>query len=399
MVIAIDGPAGAGKSSVARGVAAELGFTYLDSGAMYRCVALAGIERGADLDDGEAMGELARGLRIGFGGGRVELDGRDVSEEIREPEVTEAAARVSVHLAVRSVMVDRQKEMIAAGDYVAEGRDIGTVVSPESPLKVFLTASDEERARRRAAQTGADVAEVLAAQRRRDETRRDPRAQRPAAGGRRRRDRHDRPLRGRGRRPRRRPAPASGGIAWKHDAWRLPTVAVVGFPNVGKSTLVNRLAGGRETVTHAQPGVTRDRKRVRCEWNGVAFELLDTGGIDLADEDELARDIQRQARLGMAEADVVMLVVDARAGVRAGDAELAATLRGAEVPVLVVANKVDRLEDEHLTAELQQARPRRAAGGLGQPRPRQRRPARPRRRAARRPRPRRRRSTSPPGSR
>jgi cytidylate kinase len=170
MVIAIDGPAGAGKSSVARGVAAELGFTYLDSGAMYRCVALAGIERGADLDDGAAMGELARGLRIGFGGGRVELDGRDVSEEIREPEVTEAAARVAVHLAVRSVMVDRQKEMIAAGDYVAEGRDIGTVVSPGSPLKVFLTASDDERARRRAAQTGADVAEVLAAQRRRDET-------------------------------------------------------------------------------------------------------------------------------------------------------------------------------------------------------------------------------------
>jgi CMP/dCMP kinase len=170
MVIAIDGPAGAGKSSVARGVAAELGFTYLDSGAMYRCVALAGIERGADLDDGEAMGELARGLRIGFEGDLVELDGRDVSEEIREPEVTEAAARVAVHLAVRSVMVDRQKEMIAAGHYVAEGRDIGTVVSPGSPLKVFLTASDEERARRRAAQTGADVAEVLAAQRRRDET-------------------------------------------------------------------------------------------------------------------------------------------------------------------------------------------------------------------------------------
>jgi GTPase len=141
---------------------------------------------------------------------------------------------------------------------------------------------------------------------------------------------------------------------------RLPTVAVVGFPNVGKSTLVNRLAGGRETVTHAEAGVTRDRKRVRCEWNGVAFELLDTGGIDLADEDALARDIQRQARLGMAEADLVMLVADARAGVRAGDAELAKLLRGAEVPVLVAANKVDRAEDEHLTAELNRL-------GLGEP--------------------------------
>src|SRR3954453_21307514 len=114
---------------------------------------------------------------------------------------------------------------------------------------------------------------------------------------------------------------------------RLPIVAVVGFPNVGKSTLVNRLAGGREAVTHAEPGVTRDRKRIRTEWNGVAFELLDTGGIDLADEDEMARDIQRQARIGMEEADVVLMVADARAGVRAGDAELAATLRPADVPV------------------------------------------------------------------
>ncbi len=141
---------------------------------------------------------------------------------------------------------------------------------------------------------------------------------------------------------------------------RLPTVAVVGFPNVGKSTLVNRLAGGREAVTHAEPGVTRDRKRVRCEWNGVAFELLDTGGIDVEDESELARDIQQQARLGIAEADVVLFVVDARAGVRAGDAELAATLRGAAVPVVVVANKLDRPEDEHMSAELNKL-------GLGEP--------------------------------
>ncbi|HEX3610024.1 MAG TPA: ribosome biogenesis GTPase Der [Solirubrobacterales bacterium] len=141
---------------------------------------------------------------------------------------------------------------------------------------------------------------------------------------------------------------------------RLPSVAVVGFPNVGKSTLVNRLAGGREAVTHAEPGVTRDRKVVRCEWNGVAFELLDTGGIDIEDESELARDIQRQARLGIAEADVVMLVVDARAGLRAGDAELAKTLRGGDVPVIVVANKVDRPEDEHMSAELNKL-------GLGEP--------------------------------
>jgi GTPase len=143
---------------------------------------------------------------------------------------------------------------------------------------------------------------------------------------------------------------------------RLPTVAVVGFPNVGKSTLVNRLVGGREAVTDAEPGVTRDRKRLPCEWNGVAFELVDTGGIDLQDEAELARDVQRQARLGIAEADAVMLVVDARAGVRAGDAELAKTLRGGETPVVVVANKVDRSGEEHIAAEFHKL-------GLGEPIP------------------------------
>jgi cytidylate kinase len=168
MVIAIDGPAGAGKSSVARAVAEELGFTYLDSGAMYRCVALAALERGVGVDDGEALGALAHELEIRFEGGHVLLGERDVSDAIRRPEVTAAASRVSVHPQVREAMVARQRRLIAAGRFVAEGRDIGTAVSPDSPLKVFLTASDEERARRRAAQTGEDFESVLDAQRRRD---------------------------------------------------------------------------------------------------------------------------------------------------------------------------------------------------------------------------------------
>jgi cytidylate kinase len=168
MVIAIDGPAGAGKSTVARAVAGRLGFTYLDSGAMYRCVALAALERGADLGDEGEVSEVARSLAIALDGERVELDGRDVSAAIREPRVTDASSLVSVHPAVREAMVAEQRRLIAAGRYVAEGRDIGTVVSPEAPLKVFLTASPEERARRRAEQTGEDPAAVLAAQRQRD---------------------------------------------------------------------------------------------------------------------------------------------------------------------------------------------------------------------------------------
>jgi CMP/dCMP kinase len=168
MVIAIDGPAGAGKSTVARRVADALGYTYLDSGAMYRSIALASLRAGVDPDDAGAVTRLARGLEIGFGGTAVLLDGEDVTAAIREPEVTDAASRVSVHPGVRAAMVGRQRELIAAGRYVAEGRDIGTVVSPDSPLKVFLNASGAERAQRRAAETGRPVAEVLAAQAQRD---------------------------------------------------------------------------------------------------------------------------------------------------------------------------------------------------------------------------------------
>jgi cytidylate kinase len=182
MVIAIDGPAGAGKSTVARAVAGEIGFTYLDSGAMYRCVALAALQGKVDLDDGEEVGALAEVLEIDFDGQRVLLDGEEVSEEIREPQVSAAASHVSVHPRVRAAMVERQRQLIAAGRYVAEGRDIGTVVSPDSPLKIFLTASDEERARRRAAETGEPVERVLEAQRQRDarDTEREHGALRPA---------------------------------------------------------------------------------------------------------------------------------------------------------------------------------------------------------------------------
>jgi CMP/dCMP kinase len=173
MVIAIDGPAGAGKSTVARGVAHALGLTYLDSGAMYRCVALAALRTGADLDDPRRIGKLARRVDIAFRDARVLLDGEDVTDAIRSSEISAAASRVSVHPEVREAMVEQQRGLIDAGDYVAEGRDIGTVVSPSSPLKVFLTASAAERARRRSAESGEDVDAVLAAQSARDARDRD----------------------------------------------------------------------------------------------------------------------------------------------------------------------------------------------------------------------------------
>ena len=167
-MIAIDGPAGAGKSTVARGVAAALGATYLDSGAMYRCVALAALRAGADLDDGPAVGRIADGLGIALRDGEVLLDGESVGTQIRAPQVSAAASRVSIHPEVRAAMVARQRALLAAGDWVAEGRDIGTVVAPDAALKVFLTAAPGERARRRAADTGEGVEEVAAAQADRD---------------------------------------------------------------------------------------------------------------------------------------------------------------------------------------------------------------------------------------
>ena len=155
MLIAIDGPAGAGKSTVARAVARALGWTYLDAGAMYRCAALADL-RGQAPPERIVLGE------------RVLLDGEDVTDAIRTPEVSERASVVAADPAVRARLVAMQRALIADGDWVAEGRDIGTVVAPGAEVKVFLTAAPEERARRRAAEEGLSLEEMLARLRDRD---------------------------------------------------------------------------------------------------------------------------------------------------------------------------------------------------------------------------------------
>jgi len=154
VIVAIDGPAGAGKSTAARAAARALGFAYLDTGAMYRCVALA-VAR-----DGTPAADAARRMRIDPGP-PVRLDGEDVSAAIRAPELSDLASQVAADPDVRRAVVARQRELVADGDWVAEGRDIGTVVAPGAELKLFLTASAAERARRRAAESGQAVAEVL----------------------------------------------------------------------------------------------------------------------------------------------------------------------------------------------------------------------------------------------
>ena len=153
MVVAIDGPAGAGKSTVARAVADALGFTYLDSGAMYRAVGLGVLEQGG------TASERAEELELELGD-RVVANGRDVTEAIRSQEVSDAASKVATNPKVRAALVEKQRELLSHGDWVAEGRDIGTVVAPGAEVKVFLTASPEERARRRAEELGTDVETV-----------------------------------------------------------------------------------------------------------------------------------------------------------------------------------------------------------------------------------------------
>jgi cytidylate kinase len=167
MIVAIDGPAGAGKSTVARGVAAALGFGYLDSGALYRCVALASLD-----EPTISPAEHATRLDVSLGE-RVLLGGRDVTHAIRSPTVSAQASVVASDPAVRVALVARQRELLAHGDWVAEGRDIGTVVAPAAEVKIFLEASAEERAARRAREMGADPAEVAQEMRVRDARDRD----------------------------------------------------------------------------------------------------------------------------------------------------------------------------------------------------------------------------------
>mgnify|MGYP000516574245 FL=1 len=182
MIIAIDGPSGAGKSTVAKAVAKKLGFSCLDTGAMYRAVAWQALQNGVALDDDAALGEIARTYDIEFGHvegdpvpKRVFIGGAEVTDAIRTAEIDKAVSPTSAAPSVRAALVDQQRRIGNAGDYVVEGRDIGTVVFPNAEVKVFLTASDEERAHRRVRQNvdrgigSIDYDEVLADLRRRDE--------------------------------------------------------------------------------------------------------------------------------------------------------------------------------------------------------------------------------------
>lgn len=409
LVIAVDGPAGSGKSSVCRGAARRLSWRYLDTGAMYRAMAWAVLEAGILPEDANAVAAFAPTVAIASGtdpaAPTITVDGVDVSGPIRGPEVTSAVSAVSAVPAVRTLLVDMQRERaaeaLASGSgIIVEGRDIGTVVLPDAPLKLFLTADPAERARRRAGEQPSlqvqDVQDVKADLERRDaldagraaspmamaedalliDTTKDSleavidqmcmliedTAEESAA------------LDSSGEDAELQLAAAVAAARAEFGDFDadlaelraaadsgLPVLAVVGRPNVGKSTLVNRIIGRREAVVEDLPGVTRDRVAYDAEWNGRRFQVIDTGGWDTKVRG-LAAQVAAQAERAIAEADAVAFVVDASVGATDVDEEVVKVLRRCGKPVLLVANKADGPAAELEAASLWSL-------GLGEPHP------------------------------
>lgn len=396
LIVAVDGPSGTGKSSTCRALAKRLDAKYLDTGAMYRVATLAVLRAQVDPLDSYAVIEATRDLPIEISDDpnstAVLLDGEDVSEPIRGQAVTRHVSSVSAIPEVRENLVQLQRELaFAAHRVIVEGRDIGTVVLGDAPTKVFLTASAEVRAQRRHTQNEAagresDFDAVLADVQRRDaaDSARAASPLRPAADAiivdtselsleqvqqriidiiqgvdltelgnpddpddlaTEYRDYTGDDFDDAGSR--------AGEPDW--DALEeeflstlggtqveeaLCTVAIVGRPNVGKSSLTNRFLGRREAVVEDVPGVTRDRNSYLAEWANQRFWVQDTGGWD-SNVKGLNAHIARQAEVAMDTADVIIFVVDTRVGATETDVVMARKLQRSNVPVLLVANKFD----------------------------------------------------------
>ena len=419
IVVAIDGPSGSGKSTVSRRVAAELGLAYLDTGAMYRAAAWWCEHEGIDLEDGAAVAEAVAAMPLHMGldpeHPTFTVDGTDVSTAIRDPHIATVVSKVATNLEVRAELARRQREIIRfeatghTGSFsegagiVAEGRDITTVIAPDADARLLVTASEEARLARRAGdleaagkQVDADALRDQVVRRDRDdstvsqfltapegvtlvdtseltleqservldlvEEAADAAAQRDA----------EEDLRAQAMRAGLADyeldeeylalLEADGSLpAGDSVEPGLPVLAVVGRPNVGKSTLVNRVLGRREAVVQDTPGVTRDRVSYPAEWAGRRFTIVDTGGweVDVAGLDAA---VATQAEIAVEMADAVLLVVDAQVGITETDARVVRMLRRSGKPVVLAANKVDSPAQEGDAATLWNL-------GLGEPFP------------------------------
>ena len=344
LVLAIDGPSGSGKSSTAKAIAIRANWSYLDTGALYRAVTLLALDKKIDSED-LLMQELS-GNEISFETSpvspKVLINGKDVSAEIRMQRINDSVSKVSAMPQVRNFLLEIQRKYIAQAPVgiVVEGRDVGTVVAPHAQLKMYLHADIDARAKRREIEMLEDLAtkDVEQSLSRRDEID-STRAVSPLAQA------EDAAVIDSTRLT----LDEVTDQIWKWLKQRnllgLPTIAVIGRPNVGKSTLVNRMIGRREAIVEDTPGVTRDRVKYEAEWNGRRFFLIDTGGWEVKPEG-ISEKITAGAEAAISEADLIMFVVDTQVGALDEDQSLVDLLRKSGKKVLLVANKIDNAEDE-----------------------------------------------------
>lgn len=342
IVVAIDGPSGAGKSSTSKLVAQRAGWNYLDTGALYRAVAWLALRE--KINSAEDILAALADNTIHFIADpkdpKVFVGDVDVSTDIRSEKVTESVSAISALPEIRSALLTLQRRLInnAERGIVVEGRDIGTVVAPDAPLKIYLQADLAARAARRSSEIAAPVASVSESLNQRDEIDSN-RAVSPLAKA------PDAVLIDSTELDLEETVERVWELLKERSLLGLPIVAILGRPNVGKSTLINRFIGRREAIVEDTPGVTRDRVQYECEWGGRRFIIMDTGGWE-SKPDGISVQVSASAELAMQEADVLAFVVDAHVGALDEDDILVQELRKVKKPMVLIANKVDSDVDE-----------------------------------------------------
>jgi GTP-binding protein len=347
MVVAIDGPSGAGKSSTSRAVATRAKWEYLDTGALYRASTWLAQREGVS-EPYEIVDALKKfPLRFVTSPEKPEIFCAEINitEAIRSQVVTDEVSRLSAHLEVRQHLLEMQHRLISKAMHgiVVEGRDIGTVVAPDAALKIFLTADLSTRAVRREKEIDSpaqilsmqDVGQSLAERDHLDSTRKASPLMIAA----------DAIIIDSTELSLHETAQRVWELLKERQLLGLPIVALLGRPNVGKSTLINRFLGRREAIVEDTPGVTRDRVTYECEWNGRDFMVMDTGGWE-AKPDGISVGVSGIAELAMQEADVLALVIDSQVGALDEDDVLIRELRKMQKPIILVANKVDGPAEE-----------------------------------------------------
>ena len=344
LVLAIDGPSGSGKSSTSKAIAIRANWSYLDTGALYRAATWLALENKTSEED--TLVDLLEKNLITFNTNpndpRIFVNDKDLTDEIRLHRINDAVSSISSMAGVRKKLMEIQREYInnAPIGIVVEGRDIGTVIAPNAQLKIYLHADIDARTQRRAGEITENLAinTITQSLESRDEVD-STRAISPLAQA------EDAAVIDSTRLTLQEVVDQIWKWLKQRNLLGLPTIAVIGRPNVGKSTLVNRMIGRREAIVEDTPGVTRDRVKYEAEWNGRRFFLIDTGGWEVKPEG-ISEKITAGAEAAIREADLVMFVVDAQVGALDEDQSLVDLLRKSGKKVILVGNKIDNAEDE-----------------------------------------------------